>query len=70
MGAYTRNQAAVAQAIARKEYADMTPSGIGVVDEFFALMDQLGILKRLAVEGLYQRRLIPLVLLVVTYCAK
>jgi hypothetical protein len=48
----------------------MTPGGVGVVDEFFALMEQVGILRRLAVEGLYQRRLIPLVLLVVTYCAK
>jgi hypothetical protein len=41
-----------------------------VVDEFFALMDQVGILNRLAVEGKYQRRLIPVILLVVTYCAK
>ena len=69
-GAYTRNQEAVAAAIARKEYTDMTPSGVGVVDEFFALMEQVGILNRLAVQGIYQRRLIPLVLLVVTYCAK
>lgn len=69
-GAYTHNQEAVAQAIARKEYTDMTPSGVGVVDEFFALMDQTGILKRLEVRGAYQRRLIPIVLLVVTYCAK
>ena len=58
-GAYTRNQEAVAAAIARKEYTDMTPTGVGVVDEFFALMDQVGILDRLAVEGQYQRRLIP-----------
>lgn len=69
-GAYIRNQEAVAAAIARKEYTDLTPTGVGMVDEFFALMDQVGILNRLAVEGLYQRRLIPLVLLVVTYCAK
>jgi hypothetical protein len=69
-GVYTHNQEAVAQAIARKEYTDMTPTGAGAVDEFFALMEQLGILNRLAVEGLYQRRLIPIVLLVVTYCAK
>jgi hypothetical protein len=60
----------VAAAIARKEYTDMTPSGVGVVDEFFALMNQVGILNRLAVEGSYQRRLIPMILLVVTYCAK
>jgi hypothetical protein len=69
-GAYTRNQEAVAAAIARKEYTDMTPTGAAVVDEFFALMDQVGILDRLAVEGEYQRRLIPIVLLVVTYCAR
>ena len=69
-GVYTRNQEAVAAAIGRKEYADMTPTGVGVVDEFFALMDRVGILKRLKVEGTYQRRLIPLVLLVVTYCAR
>ena len=69
-GAYTRNQEAVAAAIARKEYTDMTPSGVEVVDEFFALMDQVGTLRRLAVSGVYQRRLIPLILLVVTYCAK
>jgi hypothetical protein len=69
-GAYTRNQEAVAAAIARKEYSDMTPTGVGVVDEFLALMDQVGILNRLAVQGIYQRRLIPLVLLIVTYCAK
>ena len=69
-GVYNRNQEAVAAAIARKEYTDMTPSGVGVVDEFFALMNQVGILNRLAVEGSYQRRLIPMILLVVTYCAK
>jgi hypothetical protein len=69
-GAYIRNQEAVAQAIARKEYTDMTPTGAAVIDEFFALMDQIGILNRLAVEGLYQRRLVPIVLLVVTYCAR
>jgi len=69
-GAYTRNQEAVAAAIARKEYTDMTPTGVGVVDEFFALMDQIGIMPRLEVEGDYQRRLIPLILLIVTYCAK
>jgi hypothetical protein len=60
----------VAGAISRKEYTDMTPTGVEVVDEFFALMDQVGILDRLTVEGIYQRRMIPLVQLVVTYCAK
>lgn len=65
-----RNQEAVAAAIARKEYADMTPTGAGVVDEFFALMKEVGILGRLVVEGMYQRRLIPAVLLVATYCAR
>jgi hypothetical protein len=60
----------VAAAIARKEYADMTPTGVGVVDEFFALMKEVGILDRLVVEGKYQRRLIPLVLLIATYCAR
>ena len=69
-GAYTRNQEAVTAAIARKEYTDMTITGAGVVDEFFALMDQIGILNRLAVEGMYQRQMIPLILLVVTYCAR
>jgi hypothetical protein len=69
-GAYTRNQEAVAQAIARKEYADMTATGAAVIDEFFALMDQIGILNRLAVDGVYQRRMVPMVLLVVTYCAR
>lgn len=69
-GVYTRNQEAVAAAIARKEYEDLTPTGVGVVDEFFALMDELGTLDRLAVEGVYQRRMVPVVLLVVTYCAR
>ena len=68
--AYTRNQEAVAAAIARKEYTDLTPTGVGVVDEFFALMDQVGILDRLAVEGTYQRRMVPMVLMMTTYCAK
>ncbi|MBI1994372.1 MAG: transposase [Deltaproteobacteria bacterium] len=68
--AYTRNQEAVAEAIARKEYVDLTPTGVGVVDELFALMDQIGTLKRLEVEGNYQRRMVPMVLLVTTYCAK
>ena len=67
---YTRNQVAVAEAIARKEYVDLTPTGVGVVDEFFALMDEVSILDRLAVEGDYQRRMVPMVLLVTTYCAK
>lgn len=48
----------------------MTPSGIGVADEFFALMDQVGILERLTVEGDYQRQLIPMSLLITTYSAK
>lgn len=67
---YARNQEAVAAAIARKEYVDLTPTDVGVVDEFFALMDQVGILDRLAVEGAYQRRMVPMVLMVTTYCAK
>jgi len=50
-GVYRRNQEAVAQAIARKEYMDMTPTGVEVVDEFFAIMDQAGIMNRVAVEG-------------------
>ena len=54
--AYTRNQETVAAAIARKEYVDLTPTGVGVVDEFFALMDEVGMMDRLAVEGIYQRR--------------
>ena len=41
--AYIRNQVAVAEAIARKEYEDLTPTAVGVVDEFFALMDEVGI---------------------------
>ncbi|MFH1140257.1 MAG: transposase [Chloroflexota bacterium] len=68
--AYIRNQTAVATAIARKEYVDLTPTGVEVVDEFFALMDVVGILGRLAVEGVYQRRMVPMVLLIATYCAK
>ena len=69
-GAYIRNQEAVAQAIARKEYQEVIPTGVGMVDEFFALMEQVGILARLRVAGVYQRRLIPLVLLVATYSVK
>jgi hypothetical protein len=68
--AYIRNQETVAAAIARKEYVDLTPTGVGVVDEFFALMQEVGILSRMAVEGVYQRKMIPVVLLVVTYCVK
>ena len=68
--AYTRNQEAVAAAIVRREYTHMTPTGAGVIDEFFALMDQVGILNRLAVEGVYQRRMIPMALMMTTYCAK
>ncbi|MBI4339006.1 MAG: transposase [Chloroflexi bacterium] len=68
--AYVRNQETVAAAIARKEYLDMTPTGVGVVDEFFALMAEVGILARLAVEGTYQRRMVPMVLLVTTYSAR
>lgn len=60
----------MAAAIARKEYVDLTPTGIGVADEFFALMDQLGILDRLAVEGTYQRQMVPMALLLTTYSAK
>ncbi len=68
--AYTRNQEAVAEAIARREYVDLAPTAVGVVDEFFALMDEMGTLERLVVEGTYQRRMVPLALLVTTYCAK
>ena len=67
---YTRNQESVAAAIARKEYEDLTPTGVGVVDEFFALMDEVGMMDRLAVEGVYQRRLVPMVLEITTYLAK
>lgn len=48
----------------------MTPSGIGVADEFFALMDQVGILDRLTVKGTYQREMVPMALLMTTYSAK
>ena len=68
--AYTRNQESVAAAIARKEYEDLTPTGVGVIDEFFALMDEVGMMNRLAVEGMYQRRLVPMVMEVTTYLAK
>lgn len=68
--AYTRNQQAVAAAIARKEYVDLTPTGVGVVDEFFALMDEMGTMQRLEVEGSYQRRLVPMALELTTYSAK
>jgi hypothetical protein len=68
--AYTRNQESVAAAITRKEYMDMTPTGMGVADEFFALMDQVGLMERLSVEGNYQRQLIPMALLITTYSAK
>lgn len=59
----------MAAAIACKEYTDLTPTGVGVVDELFALMDQVGILDRLTVEGTYQRRMVPMVLMMTTYCA-
>ena len=68
--AYVRNQEAVAAAIARKDYMDMTATGAEVVDEFFALMDKTGIMGRLEVEGVYQRKLVPMVLEVTTYCAR
>ena len=68
--AYTRNQETVAAAIARKEYVDLTPTGVGVVDEFFALMDEVGMMDHLAVEGIYQRRLVPMVLEITTYLVK
>jgi len=61
---YTRNQEAVRAAIARKEYADLTPTAVGIVDEFFALMDEIGIMDRLVVDGSYQRRMVPMALLV------
>ncbi|MDO8635078.1 MAG: transposase [Dehalococcoidia bacterium] len=67
---YTRNQESVAAAIARKEYEDLTPTGVGVIDEFFALMDEVGMMDLLEVEGVYQRRLVPMVLEVTTYLAK
>lgn len=69
-GFYVRNQESVAAAIARKEYADLTPTAVGVVDEFFALMEQVGILRRLVVNGVYQRRIIPVILLIITYFAR
>ncbi len=69
-GAYIRNQEAVAEAIARKEYIDLIATDWGIVDEFFALMDQIGMMQRLEVEGNYQRKLIPIVLEVTTYCAR
>mgnify|MGYP001572065137 CR=1 FL=1 len=68
--AYVRNQETVAAAIARKEYVDLTPTAVGTVDEFFALMHQVGMMARLEVEGTYQRRLVPMVLEVTTYSAK
>jgi len=54
----------VRAAIARKEYADLTPTAVGIVDEFFALMDEVGIMDRLVVDGSYQRRMVPMALLV------
>ncbi len=68
--AYVRNQEAVAAAIARKDYVDMTGTGADVVDELFALMDKTGIMSRLEVEGVYQRRLVPMVLEVTTHSAR
>ncbi len=67
---FKRNQEAVRGALARKDYVDLTTTSVGVVDEFLALADEAGILDRLDVEGDYQRRMVAMVLLLVTYCAR
>ncbi len=67
---YKHNQEAVAAAIVRNDYLDMTATGVEIADEFFGLMNEVGILERLKVEGDYQRRMVPMVLLLVTYCAR
>lgn len=67
---FRHNQEAVRAAVARRDYVDLTTTAVEVVDEFLALMDEVGILRRLDVEGNYQRRMVAMVVLLVTYCAR
>lgn len=66
-----RNQAAVAQRVRAHDYEQVMGTGWGGLEHLVGLLHALGVLALFAtVGGDYQRRLIPLVLLLTTYSLK
>lgn len=66
-----RDQEAVAQRIAAHDYDQVLGTGWGGLDEFLTLLAELGVLPLFDIPGEgYQRRLIPLALLLTTYSLK
>ena len=67
----TQDQAAVGQRVAAHDYDQVMGTGWGKMDDFLVLMEELGILQRFQTMGKgYQRRLIPVALLLTTYSVK
>lgn len=66
-----RNQAAVEEAVRDHNYDQVLGTGWGGLDSFLVLLQEMGILELFRTLGEdYQRRLIPLVLLLTTYSCK
>lgn len=67
----TQDQAAVARRVAAHDYDQVMGTGWGKMDDFLVLMEELGTLQRFETMGKgYQRRLIPVGLLLTTYSVK
>ncbi len=67
----TRDQATVAQRVAAHDYDQVMGTGWGKMDDLLVLMEELGTLRRFEAMGKgYQRRLIPVALLLTTYSVK
>lgn len=70
-GLLTRNQAAVARRVAAHDYDQVMGTAWGGLDDFLVLLEELGILRLFETVGEgYQRRLIPVALLLTTYGVK
>ena len=66
-----RNQEVVAQRVAAHDYDQVLGTGWGGLDSFLVMLDRLGVLTLFETPGQgYQRRMIPLALLLTTYCLK
>lgn len=70
-GLLTQDQSSVAHRVAAHDYDQVMGTGWGKMDDLLVLMEELGTLRRFEAMGKgYQRRLIPVALLLTTYSVK
>lgn len=66
----TKNEKEVAKRVLGGRYELIGGAGWGFLDDFFAFLDELGFFRLLEVKGEYERRMVPMALMLCTYNAK